>query len=183
MAVKGKVIANPVTGQQIRFIQTAGDTTGALLEMESTYAAGSKEPPPHYHPYQSEDFTILEGEMTVRMNGRLTVLKKGDQLHIPPNTVHSMWNNTSAAAVINWKVQPAMDTEYFFENAMGLANDGKTKADGMPVFLQVVSLAAKYSGTFRLAWPPYGLQRLLFGILRPVAYLAGYRSQYKKYID
>lgn len=53
MAFKGKVISNPVTGQQIKFIQTAKDTNCQLLEMESVYAAASKEPPPHYHPYQA----------------------------------------------------------------------------------------------------------------------------------
>lgn len=52
MAFKGKVIANPVTGQQIKFVQTAKDTGGKLLEMESVYAPASKEPPPHYHPCQ-----------------------------------------------------------------------------------------------------------------------------------
>ena len=183
MAFKGKVISNPVTGQQIKFIQTAKDTNGQLLEMESVYAAASKEPPPHYHPYQAEDFTILEGEMTVRMNGGLTVLKKGDSLHVPANTVHSMWNDTSSVAIVNWKVQPAMNTEYFFENAMGLAQDGKTQADGMPRFLQVVLLASKYSGTFRLVKPPFAVQKILFAVLKPFAYLAGYRSGYKKYTD
>lgn len=181
MAYKGKVIANPVTGQQIKFVQTAKDTGGQLLEMESVYAASSKEPPPHYHPYQAEHFTILEGEMTVRMNGGLTVLKKGDSLHVPPNTIHSMWNDTSSVATVNWKVQPAMNTEYFFENAMGLAKDGKTKADGMPRFLQVVLLASRYSGTFRLAKPPFAVQKILFALLKPIAYLAGYRQGYKKY--
>lgn len=183
MAFKGKVISNPVTGQQIKFIQTAKDTNGQLLEMESVYAAGSKEPPPHYHPCQAEDFTILDGEMTVRMNGGLTLLKKGDSLHVPPNTVHSMWNDAASVAIINWKVRPAMNTEYFFENAMGLAQDGKSKADGMPRFLQVVLLASKYSGTFRLVKPPFFVQKILFTMLKPFAYLAGYRAGYKKYID
>ena len=181
MAFKGKVISNPVTGQQIKFIQTAKDTNGQLLEMESVYAAASKEPPPHYHPYQAEDFTILEGEMTVRMPDGLTVLKRGDSLHVPANTIHSMWNNTSSVAIVNWKVQPALDTEYFFENAMGLAQDGKTKADGMPRFLQVVLLASKFSNTFRLVKPPYAVQKMLFTILKPFAYVAGYRAVYRKY--
>ena len=38
--------------------------------MEAAYEPGSKEPPQHYHPLQEEDFIILKGQMTVRMQGK-----------------------------------------------------------------------------------------------------------------
>ena len=66
MAYRNKIIRNVQLGQEIRFLQTAKDTDGTLLEMESTYHAASKEPPPHYHPHQEEDFTVVEGELHVR---------------------------------------------------------------------------------------------------------------------
>jgi quercetin dioxygenase-like cupin family protein len=69
MAYKNKTICNPVTGQNITFLQTATDTGGALLEMESVYNSTSKEPAPHYHPAQEEDFTVLEGSLSVKLNG------------------------------------------------------------------------------------------------------------------
>jgi len=90
MAFRNKTIRNTETGQEIKFIQTGKDNGGELLEMESTFDPDSKEPPPHYHPYHEEDFTVLSGQLTVRMNSRLVVLNAGDQLHIPRNTVHSM---------------------------------------------------------------------------------------------
>jgi hypothetical protein len=71
MAYKNKTICNPVTGQNITFLQTAQDTGGALLEMESVYNSTSKEPVPHYHPAQEEDFTVLEGSLSVKLNGQL----------------------------------------------------------------------------------------------------------------
>ena len=37
MAFKNKQISNPKTGQDIKFLQTAKDTNGKLLEMEATY--------------------------------------------------------------------------------------------------------------------------------------------------
>ena len=61
MAFKNKVIRNPQTKQDIKFLQTSSDTDGKLLEMESTYHAFSKEPAPHYHPFQAEDFTVNFG--------------------------------------------------------------------------------------------------------------------------
>ena len=183
MAYKNKQIANSVTGQSIKFLQTARDTGGHLLEMESSYRPHSTEPPPHYHPEQEEDFLVLSGELTVRMNGQLRVLSAGEQLHIPKNTVHSMWNASAQTTTMNWKVVPAIDTEYFLETAAGLAADGMLNKKGMPPFLQTVMLADRYRSIFRMAKPPYLIQRILFALLKPLAYICGYRAVYRKYLD
>ena len=183
MAFKNKQISNPKTGQDIKFLQTAKDTDGKMLEMEATYNSHSKEPVAHYHPFQVEDFTVLSGQLTVRMDGQLKILKQGDTLHIPKNKVHSMWNDTDGKTIVNWKVQPAMDTDNLLETATGLAIDGKTNDDGMPNILQVALMANKYSDVFRLSKPPFAVQKILFIILTPFSYLFGYRPTYKKYLD
>lgn len=168
---------------EIRFLQTSRDTNGNLLEMEVTYHAHSKEPAPHYHPFQTENFIIMTGEMLVRMEGEVKTLRQGDSLYIPSNKIHSMWNNSADSTVVNWKVQPAMDTEYLFETFAGLATDGKTNADGVPNILQVALLMNRYSDVFRLARPPYSMQRIVFALLTPVAWLLGYKGKYDQYLD
>jgi quercetin dioxygenase-like cupin family protein len=183
MAYHGKIITNPKTGQQVRFIQTSKETEGELLEMESIFQPNAKEPLPHYHPLQTEDFTILEGEVTVRTNGKIRILKQGDTLHLSRRTVHSMWNNTTQRAIVNWKVQPALETEYFFETGMGLANSTKTNELGVPGILQIALMANKFSNVYRLARPSFLIQKLFFAVLTPLAWLAGYKPYYKKYID
>jgi quercetin dioxygenase-like cupin family protein len=183
MAYKNKQISNPKTGQSIRFIQTARDTKGELLEMETSFAPGSKEPLAHYHPNQAEHFTVLQGQLNVKMNGTTKVYAEGDEFDVPKNTVHAMWNNADSVAVVNWKVTPALNTENFFEISMGLAMEGKTNEAGMPPFLQLAMIASKYDSIFRLAKPPYLIQKLLFAVLSPIGYLKGYRSSYKKYVD
>jgi quercetin dioxygenase-like cupin family protein len=183
MAHPQKTIHNRVTGQQLQFLQTSASTHGELLEMETTYPLHSKEPLPHYHPFQTEDFTVLSGEITVRMNEVVKVYQQGNTFHIPANVVHSMWNNANAPAVLNWKVQPAMNTEHFLETLTGLANEGKTNADGIPPVLQIARIANKYHAVFRLAKPSFAVQRVLFFLLTPIAWLSGYRAVYKKYLD
>jgi quercetin dioxygenase-like cupin family protein len=183
MAVKNKVLINRITGQDIKFLQTSKDTGGKLLEIESIYHSFSKEPPPHYHPHQEEDFEVLKGEISVRVNGKLRVLKQGEHLHIPANQIHSMWNNTHNITVVNWKVQPALDSEYFLETAIGLVNDGKTNNAGIPNILQVALMVNKFSHVFRLANPPYAIQKILFLALTPFAYIFGFRPSYPKYFD
>lgn len=183
MAYKNKVIRNPVTGQSIRFLQTSCDTEGQLLEMESTFAPHSLEPLLHYHPKQHETFTVLEGSLQVRIYGRLKVLMTGDTLEIPANTHHSMWNASGEKAVVNWKVEPALSTEYFLETGMGLAMQGKVNQKGLPSIWQTALLAEKYQNVFRLATTPYALQRAVFRMLAPVAKWKGYRAVYEELID
>jgi quercetin dioxygenase-like cupin family protein len=183
MAYRNKVLKNPRTGHTIKFIQTAKDTDGQLLEVETSYPSRSIIPPLHYHPYQEEDFLIVKGQMTLRMDGKIMLLKAGDRLHIPRNTPHSMWNSSGSEAVVNWKVQPALDTEHFFETTAGLAADRQLKKNGRPKLFQSVLMANKFSKVFRLSKPPYTIQRIVFAILIPFAYLAGYRPAYAKYFD
>lgn len=183
MAYKNKILRNPKTGQDIKFLQTATETQGKLLEMESSFHPHSKEPPAHYHPYQVEDFTIVQGELTVRIAGEVKVLKEGNTLHIPKRTVHAMWNNSGHMTIVNWKVQPAMNTEHLLETNIGLVNEGKTNGEGRPHILQIALMLNKYASVFRLAKPPYLIQKIIFTILSPFAYLFGYRATYEKYLD
>jgi mannose-6-phosphate isomerase-like protein (cupin superfamily) len=183
MAYKGKIIRNPYTGHEMKFLQTASDTDGQLLEIEATYQPASKPPTPHYHPEQEEDFKVIEGTVLVRLDSWVRELKAGETLHIPHNVSHSMWNPFNVKAVVNWQVRPALDTEYFLETGTGLANDGKTNKKGMPPLLQVALLARKFAKVYRLAWPSYAIQKILFSILAPFAYLKGYRPFYKKYLN
>lgn len=151
MAFKGEVIHNSKTGQTLEFITTSQDSHGKLLEMISTYQPHSSEPPPHYHPYQYEQFTILEGEMCVRMNGKVIALKQGDSIDIPKNTTHSMWNNSNSKALVRWCVTPALQTEFFLETLMELSNAGKTGSGGKPSVWKSFQLMFKYRNEFRLA--------------------------------
>ncbi|WP_276479501.1 cupin domain-containing protein [Paraflavitalea pollutisoli] len=183
MAYKGKILRNQVTGQDIIFLQISKDTGGSLLEMKSVYNNRSKEPISHYHPYQEEDFLVLEGELTVCMNNRTRIYRAGESFHIPRGTIHSMWNASEGITAMNWQVRPALQTEYLLETSTGLAADGKTSAEGKPALLQIALIGNRYASVFRLAKPPYLLQRIIFTLLTPFAKIAGYKSVYPQYFD
>lgn len=165
MAYKDKIIRNPVTGQCIRFLQTSCDTEGKLLEMESTFAPHSLEPLLHYHPKQHETFTVQEGSLYVRMNGKVNVLMPEAVSEIPANTPHSMWNGSGTKTVVNWKVEPALSTKYFLETGMELAARVRVKNNGLPCLLQNALLAEKYKNVFRLASTSFMVQRVIFKII------------------
>lgn len=183
MARPGKIITNPVTGQQIKFLQTAKDTHGRLLEMESRFAPRSLPPAVHYHPYQYETFIVQRGAVHVRLNDKLQVFNAGEIIEIASGTTHAMWNAGEEVAVVNWKVFPALDTEYLLEMGMGLARDGMVNEKGQPNLLQSAVLLRKYQRVYRLAKPSPLVQKILFGVAASLGKLRGYKAVYKAYID
>jgi mannose-6-phosphate isomerase-like protein (cupin superfamily) len=183
MAYKGKRITNPANKQTIEFVTTSKESKGRLLEMIASWEPYSIKPMEHYHPYQDEQFDVLDGEMSLMLNGKTYILQKGDVVKIPAKTVHAMWNHSDNKAVMNWKVSPALHTEFFLETGMGLVADGKTGNNGMPGMLQTILLAQKYRKEFRLHQPNYILQRIVFAVLTPFALLSGKKAVYEKYID
>ena len=54
-----------------------------------------------------------------------------------------------------------------------LAQDGKTDAKGRPRPLDAAVVAREFSDTFRFTSPPQLVQRLLFGLLAPIARATG----------
>ena len=111
MARPGLTLTDPTTGQTITFLQTAAETGGALLEMETSYVGKGGKPPMHRHPSQDEHFEVLEGELHVKLGRKSRVLKAGDSLDIPAGTAHAM----SGTARARWEVRPALGTEQFLE--------------------------------------------------------------------
>lgn len=183
MAFKGKQITNPVNRQTIEFLTTAKESNGQMLAMISTWEPCSAQPATHFHPVQDEVFCVLEGELTLELDGEKRKLRRGETIHISANTVHSMWNESAEKVVAHWKVFPALQTEYFLETAMGLAADGKVGKKGVPDILQVSLLAKKYRREFRLQKPAFLLQQVMFCILAPLAILRGKKAVYPQYID
>lgn len=64
------------------------------------------EPPGHRSEpisHEGEEmFFILQGELTVEIEGRRTVLREGDSIHFDSRRVHATWNHGSGPARILW---------------------------------------------------------------------------------
>ncbi len=181
MARAGEVLENPVSGQRIIFRKTADDTDGKLLEVESVYTKPTlSRPPAHYNPRQEERFEVLSGRVNVVVSGESRTLEEGEVLTMPPGTPHEMWAE-EAGARVNWQTRPAMRTEEFFETIWGLARNGKTDAKGIPSLPQVAVIASEYADEFRLASPPWPVQRALFAVLAPAGKLLDYKARYREH--
>ncbi|RAK69459.1 cupin domain-containing protein [Hymenobacter edaphi] len=178
MAYQGQTIENPFTGQSLHVLTTARQTSGAALVLQSSWRGHGSEPAAHYHPAQEELFEVLQGQLTVRLDGELRRLGAGEQLRIRPGQVHSMWNEAAERATARWTTRPALRTEDLLETVFSLAQAGLVKADGAPGLLQASVLLPAYDQEFRLARPPRWVQRTVFGLLRPLARLIGLKATY-----
>ncbi len=70
----------------------------------------------------------------------------------------------------------AFKFEAFMRNMIGLAQDGKTDAKGMPNLLQLALIAKEFADVIQFLSPPRFLQGTLFPILAPIARLRGLQS-------
>lgn len=90
------------------------DSASAMLALESTWMPGGDPPRAHFHPFQDETFEVLEGELTVELDGVRRVLGTGDRIEVPRRTVHRMWNAHRVPARATWQVTPALRTVEMF---------------------------------------------------------------------
>lgn len=155
MARPGDIVVLPGGDERVVFHTTARETDGRLLEMEATYAPGGRRPPDHFHPRQEERFECLAGSMNVRLDGDERTLSPGDTLTVPAGTRHSFWNGGGDEACLHWEVRPALRTEEMFER---LGHASST--------LRALGAIAHHGDEFRLARPPWPLQRPLLALIR-----------------
>lgn len=178
MAYQGLTLDNPFTGQSIHFLVTSRQTQGQELVLQSSWRGRSPEPPAHYHPGQEEVFEVLQGQLTVRLAGELHQVQAGQRLRIGPGQPHSMWNAAEERTIARWVTRPARRSEELLETTFALAQAGLVRPDGTPGLLQAAVLLGEFSQEFRLVRPGRWAQRLVFGLLRPVARLLGVRAHY-----
>ncbi len=122
MAHAGQEI-RPYEGFCLRFVQTAAETDGELLEMEVAYPADSPLPPAHLHPSQDERFTMIEGAVRTIIDGTERRYEAGETFEVPAGTPHQM--AAELVSRVRWEVRPALRTAEFFE---GLYGDGPDSA-------------------------------------------------------
>ncbi len=100
---------------------TPYDTTGDYDLMMAETPPHVPGPPPHIHHNYKESFLIVEGEMEFMVNGEVKVLKAGEALDVPPETLHT-FNNKSDKPCKWVNIHSPKGFRQFFEK-MGVPTD------------------------------------------------------------
>jgi quercetin dioxygenase-like cupin family protein len=181
MSKVGDVFENPITGERAVIRVGTEESGGELLVADLYVSPGGRVAAEHVHPILNEWFTVLRGEVGFRLNGRESVAKIGERLHVSPGTGHDWWNAGEEEAHVVLEVSPAARFEEAISTTFGLARDGKTNAKGMPNLLQLALLSREFEDVLYFTEPPRAVQKVLFAALAPVARLLGYKGSYPEY--
>jgi len=162
------------------FLATGASTGGACVRIRALQPPGAVKAQPHVHLYQEESFEVFAGRLTYTMDGREGVARAGETLVTPPGTAHRHWNaEASEDLVMIQTLRPALDTDYFFESAYGLAREGRIQ--GFLFTVQGLVWLRTFRGTIAAQSPPLWVQRTLAAVASPLARLAGMRAVYRRF--
>jgi len=175
----GEVWENPVTGERATILELPDENHEGRAAAELTALVGARVMGEHRHPALVERFTVLEGELTVKLAGQTTVLREGKTAVAEPGVWHDWWNASDRHdARVRVEVTPGERFAHMIETAFGLARLGHTDSKGMPHPLQLALFAREFSDVIEFRSPPPAVQRVLFAALTPIARWRGYRATY-----
>ncbi|KPU58504.1 cupin domain protein [Pseudomonas fluorescens] len=86
-----------VVGETITVL--AGGDLSKPFEMHIQKGIQGGGPPPHFHPWD-EAFYVVEGQVEVTVEGKVTTVLAGGYVHIPSGSIHAYKNVSPTATMI-----------------------------------------------------------------------------------
>jgi quercetin dioxygenase-like cupin family protein len=179
MIRSGDTLQNPVTRETVTVLTSASETGGEFVLVEVRVEPDGFVAATHIHPYQTEVFEVLEGEVGFEAGGETIIAGAGETVVVEPGTAHRFWNPGDAAARFRCEVRPALQFEQLLATMYALAADGRTNRKGMPNPLRLAVIAQHHFDDVRLPFPPAWLQRAGLALGAPVGRLLGYGATYE----
>jgi GNAT superfamily N-acetyltransferase/quercetin dioxygenase-like cupin family protein len=178
----GALYENPVTGERAVVRVPPREANGHLLVVDLYLRPGGRVAGEHVHPVTTESFTVVEGQLAVRHDGRSLDAGPGTRVQVAPGVAHDFWNASGDEVRVLVEVQPGERLEQLIRQLFLSAQDGRTDAKGRPRPLLAAVLAREFADTMRFTSPPQPVQRALFGLLAPVARATGHRALDPEYL-
>jgi len=176
--INEKLWVSPSTNSKLRILKSTSQASGESLLIEFENQANDIAPPYHYHPSREETFTILEGRLALKVDGKEFELGVGESVTALRGSAHTFWNPTSEVVRFTSEHRPAQDFETFITSLYDLDYDGKSNKNGSPNILQLMSLFKVRMGEQFLNASPSWLQRIATIILGTIGILMGNPSTY-----
>jgi mannose-6-phosphate isomerase-like protein (cupin superfamily) len=177
-----RTIENPLAGERMTFLETAEETGGERVRTRNEVSAGAQGPPLHYHLAYTEAFEVLKGRLDLCVGAQENhlVLAEGESAFVPLNTAHRFWNSSPEPTVFEVEIRPARNFEKSIRTQMGLIEDGRTNARGLPRNILELALLYELSESYVVGMPLF-LQKGIFGALARVARWRGYDPEFFRY--
>ncbi len=187
MSRLGDFYENRITGERVVVLR--GDEDAAPGESgfgHLTVAPHGAVAGEHLHPRISERFLVISGMLGTRVGGVERTLNAGEEATAKPGVPHDWWNAGEGFASVLVEVEgPHEQRQRFdamFATIFGLANAGRTGANGLPSPLQLALLAREFRDVIVFTHPPRALQGPLFAVLSAIGRMRGLRAIYPEYL-
>ena len=154
--------------------QAAADTNGEYVVVDVVVEPNGSVAAAHLHPYQTETFEVLEGEVTFKVGRKKVVAQAGETVVVEPGTAHKFWNSGDYRGSLPLRDPPRAQFEQLIETMFSLAQDGKTNKKGMPNPLRLAVIAKAHCTTCGSRSRPPGLQKLGLMLGAPLGRPLGY---------
>ena len=170
-------ITNSATGDSLEFLQTDGGTNGRMSEFIMTLAPKSSwaKSPRHFHPYQTETFKVIAGELNLRVGDQHLVLGPNDEKVVVDKFVlHSFWNEQNEEVKFTAEIFPPKNIEKGIRLTYELSKEGKINKKNIPYNPFYTLILMKYFDSY-FAYIPWKFQKFLFSLGANFARLFGYK--------
>ncbi len=108
-------------------------------------------PPPHLHHSYKEAFLILEGEMEFFIAGETRVVKAGESVDVPPNTLHTFGNKSDQPCKWINIHSPKGFSDFFAEIGIPAEEENAQERSIEPTLIQkVIETAADHDMKIQL---------------------------------
>ena len=175
MTPGGQVFENPLSGERITICRLTSD---GALEWELELAPGGRVPSAHAHPEQEERFTVLAGQLRLRVGRRRVLARPGDTVVIPPGTAHHFANPGPEPARIAVRSSPALSMTDLLATAAAMASEQQAAGRAFPRLADLVLFLDDFRREVAAPYLPAGLVR---AVIAPLARLARRRGLDRRY--
>jgi quercetin dioxygenase-like cupin family protein len=125
-------LVNSVTGDRMLVLTRGTDSEGPLLEVQFDVPPHSPGTPMHRHRRITERFDVLDGALSMCVNGEWRVVTAGASALVLPGDTHCYRNDSDAWVTFITELRPPLRFERFLRTWYGLANTGRSSRDGVP---------------------------------------------------
>lgn len=163
----GGTLTNP--GKELTFVRAPA----GRLRFHEDVGHDAAPVPLHRHLWQTERFTVLQGLLTLTVDGRSVNLSEGESLDVPPGTLHTyaptVVDGSAGSVLIEVEMWPALKAGQFFETIYGLTREGGLPPRGVQDVLTLLALSHAHG--FVIGGPPVALMRVVAAVGASVAAL------------
>ena len=159
MAKRSAIIRNDDEGEAVWFnndlfvFKATSDETDQAFTLFEERSQRGKVTPLHMHPAADETFCVLEGTITVHVDGAEHVVDAGGMASVPRGIPHAVMVTSETARVLTFVTPGYKALELFFREAGEPATE-RALPPSAPLPLERIRAAAAHHGSVVILGPP-----------------------------